>query len=389
MADYLFTRKRLGLVPGLFLLTCYNWDSYFVDRMDVKRLQKRNYFDQHADNHHKTVWLNVLLPFIMLIVIPALYFLMLVILVFTGVVKFKAHESLASLATMPQVWLATVGIVVVWYAGILLYTRYQLHDSIEKVMKQVQATQVNDTFGNRDLKQRMLVNVVNELAIAYGIKPPAVYIIEDTQELNALAVGDRQNSGVAITQPLLEKLNRSDLSGVMGHELSHVVNEDSQVVLRFISYIVGLSVLVVVGQFLYRIGWQSSFWRSDDDDDDDDSSTNLWALLLGLGGVLLILLGYVARWAAILLRFTMSRTREYDADAMSAQVNQSPAGLISALSKLATAAVDSDDNVKRSKKQPSSSRYAALYFADERPDKHHLFDDHPTIEARIKRLKAL
>lgn len=140
--------------------------------------------------------------------------------------------------------------------------------------------------------------------------------------------------------------------------------------------------LVVVGQVLYRIGFQSGVWRSD-----DDSSSNTLTLLLGLGGALLILLGYVAWWVAIILRFAMSRTREYDADAMSAQVNQSPAGLISALSKLETAAVD--NHGKRSKKQLPASRYAALYFADERPDKHHLFDDHPTIGARIKRLKAL
>lgn len=355
----------------------------------MKRLQKRNYFDQHADNHRKTVWLNVLLPLIILIVVPALYFLMLVILVFAGAVKINVHESLAALATAPRVWLATVVLVVVWYIGILLYTRYQLSDSIDKVMNQVKATKVNDAFGNRDLKERMLVNVVNELAIAYGIKPPAVYVIKDTNELNALAVGDRHNSGVAITQPLLEKLNRSELSGVMGHELSHVVNEDSQVILRFISYVVGLSVLVVIGQFLYRICWQSSGWHANDDDDDDDSSASMLDLLLGLGGGLLILLGYVARWAAILLRFTMSRTREYDADAMSAQINQSPAGLISALSKLETAAVTDADSSKRSEKHSPAGRYAALYFADERPDKHHLFDDHPTIDARIKRLKAL
>lgn len=347
-------------------------------------MQKRNYFDQHADNHRKTVWLNILLPLIILIVAPALYFLTLVILVFSGAVKIKAHASFAALATMPQVWLATIVLTLVWYAGILLYARYQLADSIDKVMSQVHATKIDVAFGNhQDLKQQMLINVVSELAIAYGIKPPAVYIIEDTNELNALAVGDRQNSGVAITEPLLEKLNRNELSGVIGHELGHVVNEDSQVILRFISYVVGLSVLVVVGQVLYRIG----FWHSDDDDD-DDASSNMLSLLLGLGGALLILLGYVARWAAIILRFMMSRTREYDADAMSAQINQSPAGLISALSKLETAAMDVDDD-ERSKKKKKPGRYAALYFADERRDKHSLFDDHPTISARIERLREL
>lgn len=347
-------------------------------------MQKRNYFDQHADNHRKTVWLNILLPLIILIVVPALYFLTLVILAFSGVVKLKSNASLATLATLPRVWLLTVILMVIWYVGILLYTRYQLNNSIDKVMSQVHATKIDVVFGNhQDLRQQMLINVVSELAIAYGIKRPAVYVIKDTQELNALAVGDRQNSGVAITEPLLEKLNRNELSGVIGHELGHVVNEDSQVILRFISYVVGLSVLVVVGQVLYRIG----FWHSDDDDD-DDASSNMLSLLLGLGGALLILLGYVARWAAIILRFMMSRTREYDADAMSAQINQSPAGLISALSELETATMDDDDD-ERSKKKKKPGRYAALYFADEQPDKHHLFDDHPTIEERIERLHAL
>lgn len=352
-------------------------------------MQKRNYFDQHADNHRKTVRLNILLPLIILIVVPALYFLALVISAFSGAVKIKSNASLVTLATLPRVWLLTVILMVIWYGGILLYTRYQLNDSIDKVMSQVHATKIDVAFGKHyDLKQQMLVNVVSELAIAYGIERPAVYVIEDTQELNALAVGDRQNSGVAITQPLLEKLNRSELSGVMGHELGHVANEDSQVILRFISYVVGLSVLVVIGQLLYRIGFQSGVWRSDDDDD-DDSSSNTLTLLLGLGGALLILLGYIARWAAIILRFAMSRTREYDADAMSAQINQSPAGLISALSKLDAAAFDVDDDDERSKKKRKPGRYAALYFADDQPDKHSLFDDHSTIDARIKRLKEL
>lgn len=289
-------------------------------------------------------------------------------------------------------WLGYVIVFALWYAGILLYAHAQLQHPVATVMRANRAIPVTAVMVKQDPKLKVYVNVIEELALAYGMQTPAIYIVEDTMEPNAFAVGSVDDSGVAITRPLLNMLNRTEISGVMGHELAHVKADDSATTLRFVLFVAGLGFIVNAGWWLSTHAW----WLSWGDNDDKDSG--LIGLSLAFTGFIVAIIGLFAKACATLLRFAMSRTREYDADAMSAQINQSPAGLISALTKIESWVQSlqeaSDKQQRQYQHDGLSGQYAQLYLTDAQPKHHfawlfHLLDDHPATPDRIKRLEEI
>lgn len=298
-----------------------------------------------------------------------------------------------------------VGVFGLWYGGILVYVHKIMSDPVTKVMEAEHAVLIDQQVLQEVDGAQMLLDVVEELALAYGMPKPAVYIVEDAEYPNAFAVGGEFDSGVAVTRPLLDMCSRSELSGVLGHELAHIKAGDSETTLFFTLFVSSLAFVTTVGYILVRI-LPSSMNHSDDDDDDDDDRGGIIALIFLFGFVLMIA-GTIAKLCALLLRFAVSRTREYDADAMSAKINQSPKGLIDALNAIeewqGLQGIDSDadeddeyeDEDDKSFNKPNHHRYSALYFTDDRAIKHSfwefykLFDDHPATKDRIERLEKV
>jgi heat shock protein HtpX len=219
-----------------------------------------------------------------------------------------------------------------------------------------------------------LYNVVNELAVAAGVPMPRVYIIDDPSP-NAFATGrDPQHSSVAITTGLLQKLDREELQGVIGHELSHVRNYDIRFTL-IVGVMVG-SIALLAQLFLRYTLW---FGGGRDKGNDNNSSGTLGMIMLVVGVILAIL----APFFTALVQMAVSRQREYLADASSVQLTRNPHGLERALAKLAA------DN------EPLHSANGAtqhLYIVN--PLKKlgggsALFSTHPPIVDRINRLRQL
>jgi heat shock protein HtpX len=218
-----------------------------------------------------------------------------------------------------------------------------------------------------------LINVVNEMAISAGVPMPKVYIIDDPSP-NAFATGrDPQHSSLAITTGLLQKLDREELQGVIGHEMSHVRNYD----IRF-TLIVGVMVgsVALLAQLFLRYTFWFGGGRSRDN---NNGSGGLGVIFLVVGIVLAIL----APIFTALVQMAVSRQREYLADASSVELTRNPHGLESALAKLAA------DN------EPLHSANGAtqhLYIVN--PLKKlgggsALFSTHPPIVDRINRLRQL
>lgn len=335
-----------------------------------------NFYAQHESNHWRTRLLNCLLPVVLLLVFLVIY-------------SFLAWgnrdddqtfwQSFATTMT-PGMMKFFLTVFVIWWVVILIWVHQVLSHPIQTVMEASHATQVDDKLMSDDPKVKMFDDVVEELAIAYGMPKPATFIVENTTEPNAFATGKPAEAGVAITRPLLEMLNREELSGVMGHELAHVAAEDSQTTMRFELFVTGLSFVVIMGWALVRFG----LVLIADDDDDNDHGLTTKALFgcISLFGLIIVIAGLIGKLCATLLKFAMSRTREYDADAMSAKINQNPNGLIRALYKI-------DDWVAQQTGHNDaelSSKFSNLYLVD---TKTHLLDDHPSTKARIERLKEV
>ncbi|MBI3750107.1 MAG: zinc metalloprotease HtpX [Chloroflexi bacterium] len=219
-----------------------------------------------------------------------------------------------------------------------------------------------------------LMNVVQEMAIAAGTPMPKVYIIDDTAP-NAFATGrDPQHASVAITTGLLQKLDREELQGVLGHELSHVRNFD----IRF-----GLLVAVLVGSIALLADFflRFTFWGGGRRSSRDDrGGGGLQAIIFVVAIVLAILAPIIARF----VQLAVSRQREYLADASSVELTRNPAGLERALAKIAA-----DQEVL----EVANRATAHLYFTnpikkfEERSSS--MFSTHPAIVDRINRLRQL
>ncbi len=231
------------------------------------------------------------------------------------------------------------------------------------------------------------VNTVEGLAIAAGIPAPRTYIIE-TPAMNAFATGrDPEHAAVAVTTGLLEKLNRIELEGVVAHEMSHVKNYD----IRLMSMVVVLvGIIVLFSEVVIRMLFWGGLFGGDRDRGGGGGGGDggaVWAILAVAGIVLLILSPIFAQ----LLQLAVSRKREYLADANGAFLTRYPEGLASALNKLtveaqpfpraseATAHLFIVQPFRKEGKQPRSHRAS----------KTSLWDTHPPIEDRIRRLRAM
>lgn len=217
-------------------------------------------------------------------------------------------------------------------------------------------------------KNPYLANVVEGLGIAAGIPTPKTYIIEDSAP-NAFATGrSPENSSVAVTTGLLEKLNRLELEGVIAHEMSHIKNYD-------IKY--AMLVAIMVGTVALLSDWmrRSFFYRGRRKKG-------------GAGGGIIILtalvLAILAPIVAQLIRFAISRQREYLADANGALLTRYPEGLASALEK-----ISKDNEPLEAANKATAHLYIVNPLLEHRGKLNTLFSTHPPAEERIKRLRMM
>jgi heat shock protein HtpX len=219
-----------------------------------------------------------------------------------------------------------------------------------------------------------LYNVVSEMALAAGVPMPRVYIIDDPSP-NAFATGrDPQHASVAVTTGLLQKMNREELQGVLGHEMSHVRNYDIRFTL-LVGVMVG-SIALLAGFFLRYTFWFGGGRRGND----RDSGGGGLALALMLLGLVMAAVSY---FFGALVQMSVSRQREYLADASSVELTRNPHGLESALAKLA---------MDRESLHSVNGATQHLYIVN--PLKKlgggsALFSTHPPIVDRINRLRQL
>jgi heat shock protein HtpX len=224
-----------------------------------------------------------------------------------------------------------------------------------------------------------LHNIVEGIAIAAGVPKPHVYVVPE-QAPNAFATGrNPEHSSIAVTQGLLDIMNRVELEGVIGHEMSHVLDRDI-LVGTVVATVVGAAVLM--SEFFMR-SWFWSGGRMGGRRDGGDGGGIVMLVLFAVGIVLLIL----APLAGQLIKLSVSRNREYLADAEGVLLTRYPPGLISALEKIRDAphAMRSANNATAHLWLEQPSRVPG----QETSTMEKLFSTHPPIEERIQRLKEM
>src|SRR6478752_2727573 len=180
-----------------------------------------------------------------------------------------------------------------------------------------------------DLRERQLLNVVEEMAIASGIPVPAVYILEDEPGLNAFAAGLRTtDAAVAVTRGTLNRLTRDELQGVIAHEFSHILNGDMRLNVQISAIVFGILVVGLIGRGVLR-GMMYGRVRSGSGKDKGGGVVVIAAI-----GLALFLIGYVGYFFGRMIQAAVSRQREFLADASAVQFTRNPDGIAGALKKI-------------------------------------------------------
>ncbi|TSC80046.1 MAG: Protease HtpX [Parcubacteria group bacterium Gr01-1014_29] len=226
----------------------------------------------------------------------------------------------------------------------------------------------------RDEEAPEVHNIIENLSITAGLPKPKIYMVDSPQP-NAFATGrNAEHAVVAVTTGILRIMNRTELEGVLAHEMSHIGNRDM---------LISTVVVVLVGfiQLLSDMFLRSMWWGRMGGGDRDNNSSHMVFLLIG------IVLAILAPIAGILMQLAVSRRREYLADTSGALLTRYPEGLASALEKLAR-----DHTPMRQ----ANHATAHLWLDDPYQGKEkktsfitRIFMTHPPIEDRIKRLRGM
>jgi len=262
-----------------------------------------------------------------------------------------------------ELWLGGAAATAVVIALVSLYNVARLAEGGTAVARMAGARRVSpDT---KDPLEQRLRNVVEEMAIAAGVRVPEVYVMDGERGINAFAAGwDVSGAVVAVTRGTLETLTRDELQGVVAHEFSHILNGDMRLNIRMIAVLAGIVFIGSIGEFVMRSVRGSRDGKG-----------------LILAGLALFIIGYVGLFFARLIKSAVSRQREFLADASSVQFTRNPDGIAGAL-----------DQIRSS----SAGALIANRFAEEMSHMFFgssvkvwlggLFDTHPPLDERIRRV---
>ena len=289
-------------------------------------------------------------------------------LLFTAAVGYLLGYVIAGGSFAASLTALVIGLVI---AGLGSLWSYRYGDRL--VLRSSRAREVTPE------QEPRLHNVVEGLSIAAGLPKPTVYVVPE-QAPNAFATGrDPEHSSIAVTQGLLDAMNRVELEGVVGHEMAHV--KDRDILLgTIVATLVGS--VVLLSEFMLRWFWWGGGIGGRGRDRDSGGGQG-FAILAAVGLVVAILAPLVAQ----VIKMIMSRQREYQADAEGAMLTRYPPGLVSALRKIAgdTTPMRFANNATAHLwlNQPSRVHGEGYHWWE------NLFSTHPPIQERIRRLEEM
>lgn len=266
--------------------------------------------------------------------------------------------------------LFTVYIGGVFFVIGLIYIAHVYFDATRHLMKVTNAVEITKET------EPQIYELVEELCLAGGLPVPKLYITPD-QAPNAFATGrDPQHASLALTQGLLNMMNKKEVQGVIGHELSHIRNYDTRITV-LASALTSLITMTGIGIVVFGWGVLTS------------ESKGLLGLLIKFFALFLIIVGGIISIIGIpiakLLFLLVSRQREYLADIGSVDLTREPSGLISALSKLEK--LEEGESTPQIVSQDLVLQHLYFNFPSAHSWISRLFSDHPPLDKRIERLE--
>ena len=244
----------------------------------------------------------------------------------------------------------------------ILYKWWQLSSGGKAVAESLGGVRIQPNTDDAD--ERLVLNVVEEMALAAGMPVPPVYLMAGELGINAFAAGNTPADAViGVTQGCITHFKRDELQGVIAHEFSHILNGDMRLNLRLISLLHGIVFIGQVGELFARGG--------------SDRRSDGRVALIGFG---LMLVGWLGVFFGKLIKSAVSRQREYLADASAVQFTRNPAGIADALKVIG--------GYKPGSEIVSSQRseVSHLFFSQAISSLSGMFATHPPVMDRILRI---
>ena len=272
----------------------------------------------------------------------------------------------------PKVFLFT-GLPVLLIIGIGTLVRFlQLRKGGSAVAKLLRARFLDreEPLGARE---KQLINVVDEMAIASGVRAPAVYLLNAPGAINALVAGrGEEDAALLVTTGALEKLSRDELQALVAHEFGHLLNGDMRLNLRLLALVAGIEAVAAVGGEILGGG----------DGDSDFIGGCILLLVLLTIGLPLLTMGLIGLFFGTLLQRAVCRQREHLADASAVQFTRYPDALVGVFHKIA----ETGSRIPGSRARLADHLFIA---SPRKPRWIKFFRTHPELDARIARIEAL
>jgi Zn-dependent protease with chaperone function len=271
----------------------------------------------------------------------------------------KHHVAHMGAVAPRIIFLTSLGVIA--FIGVCsMYKIGTLRSGGAAVAEQLGAMRIEPT--SPDFAHKRLRNVVEEMAIASGVPVPEIYILEDEPAINAFAAGyTPADAAVTVTRGAMDKLTRDELQGVIAHEFSHVLNGDMRLNIRLMGVLFGILVIGIAGRKMLENTGRGS----------KDSGGYV------AFGIAILAIGYIGVFFGRLIKASISRQREYLADASAVQFTRQPLGIGGALKKIGAL-------VEGSKLQSSEKEEVAHMLFGDGVGYSDLFATHPPLEKRIK-----
>ena len=329
-----------------------------------------DFFAAQDLSRSKTKWLFLLYVLAIIAIIAGIY------LVLVLVFAMGAPESMGLVLNLELLVGVTLFTLLVIGGG-SLYKTLELRSGGEQVATSVGGVRVHP--GTTNLQERRLLNVVEEMALASGVSVPPVYIIDGEPGINAFAAGYSPSDAViGVNRGTIETLNRDELQGVIAHEFSHILNGDMRMNIRLIGVLFGIQVLTLIGYFIFRsFGSTGHHGRRRDSNRDSGQAI---ILILAVAGAL-VAFGLIGQLFARLIKASISRQREYLADASAVQFTRDPNGIGGALKMIGVSSAGSA--VKSWEAEQLSHMYFASCFSSGLSS---LLATHPPLVPRIQKI---
>ncbi|MGY8814462.1 MAG: M48 family metallopeptidase [Gammaproteobacteria bacterium] len=268
-------------------------------------------------------------------------------------------------------WMVGVAITVVITFG-SMYKTMILSAGGQVIAESLGGKLISANTSDHNLKKTL--NVVEEMAIASGTPVPPVYLLEGETGINAFAAGFSPSDAViGVTRGTVDKLNREELQGVIAHEFSHILNGDMRLNIRLMGILHGILLIGLIGYFILRSAAFSGRRRSSND---SKGSGGILGLAVGL-----MVIGFAGTFFGNIIKASVSRQREYLADASAVQFTRNPDGIAGALKKIGSKDVGSVLN------NPAAPEVSHSFFAlGVSGFLTSLFSTHPPLDVRIKKV---